>query len=87
MEDLWTEHLTELERLDEAIGLRGYAQLDPIVEYRREAGLLFQDLLREIRLEATGALCRLRRGLPPEGAPRGPLSAGAPRPERRTMKR
>jgi preprotein translocase subunit SecA len=87
VEDLWTEHLTELERLDEAIGLRGYAQLDPIVEYRREASLLFQDLLREIRLEATGALCRLQRDRPPGGLPQGPLSAGAPRPERRTMKR
>jgi preprotein translocase subunit SecA len=56
IDSLWTDHLTVLERLDEGIGLRGYAELDPLVEFRREAGILFQDLLREIRLEAVAAL-------------------------------
>jgi preprotein translocase subunit SecA len=56
IDNLWTEHLTTLERLDEGIGLRSYAQLDPLVEFRREANLLYQDLLREIRLQAVSAL-------------------------------
>ncbi len=56
---LWTEQLTILEKADESVALRSFAELDPLVEYRREAGWLFQDMLREIRLETAGALCAL----------------------------
>ena len=49
---LWTDYLTELERIEEGIGLRGYGNLDPIVEFRREAGLLFGNLMRDIELHA-----------------------------------
>jgi preprotein translocase subunit SecA len=56
IDDRWTDHLGTLERLDEAIGLRGYAQLDPLVEFRREANILYQDMFREIRLCAISAL-------------------------------
>jgi preprotein translocase subunit SecA len=59
IDELWTEHLSTLERVDEGIGLRSYAQLDPLVEFRREANLLYQDLLREIRLQAASELCNL----------------------------
>jgi preprotein translocase subunit SecA len=59
IDDLWTDHLSTLERLDEAIGLRSYAQLDPLVEFRREANILYQDMLREIRLNAVSQLCSL----------------------------
>ncbi len=59
IDQLWTEQLTTLERVDESIGLRSFAELNPLVEYRREAGLLFQDLLREIRLETAAELCAL----------------------------
>lgn len=41
---LWVEHLKNLEDLRESIGLRGYGQRDPIVEYKQESYQLFQDL-------------------------------------------
>ena len=43
----------------DAIGLRGYAELNPLTEFRREAGFLYNETLREIRLEAVTALCAL----------------------------
>jgi preprotein translocase subunit SecA len=41
---LWVEHLRNMEDLRESIGLRGYGQREPIVEYKQEAYHLFQDL-------------------------------------------
>ncbi len=43
-DDKWKEHLRELDALREAVGLRGYAQQDPKVEYRREASQMFQEM-------------------------------------------
>jgi len=63
IDDLWTDHLSTLERLDEAIGLRTYAQMDPLVEFRREANILYQDMLREIRLSTVSQICTLIMGL------------------------
>ncbi|MBN2493995.1 MAG: preprotein translocase subunit SecA [Deltaproteobacteria bacterium] len=52
----WTDHLGELERVDEGIGLRSYAELDPALEFRREASVLFDDLVECIHLEFLEAL-------------------------------
>lgn len=52
IDDLWTDHLSNLERVEEGIGLRGYAGVDPIVEWRREANHMWQQLLRLIRSRA-----------------------------------
>ncbi len=49
IDDLWTEHLTNLERVEEGIGLQGYAQQDPLVAWRREAGLMYLELMFHIR--------------------------------------
>ena len=83
---LWTEHLTTLERLDEGIGLRAYGHLDPLVEFRREANLLYQDTLREIRLATTGALCRIEGMQDDEPIEPATLHPAAARPIRRTLK-
>ncbi|OQA03503.1 MAG: preprotein translocase subunit SecA [bacterium ADurb.Bin400] len=45
---LWIEHLTTIDELRTGIGLRGYGQRDPLVEYKQEAFRLFQSLLRQI---------------------------------------
>jgi len=45
---LWVEHLKNLEDLRESIGLRGYGQREPIVEYKQEAYRLFHALQRSI---------------------------------------
>jgi preprotein translocase subunit SecA len=46
---LWIDHLDAMTTLREGIGLRGYGQRDPLVEYKKEAYLLFQQLLESIR--------------------------------------
>lgn len=48
IDDLWSKHLTNIEHLREGIGLRGYAQLDPLVEYKKESFRLFEELMRAI---------------------------------------
>ena len=48
IDTLWVEHLTTMEELREGIGLRGYGQRDPLVEYKAEAYRLFQVLQASI---------------------------------------
>jgi preprotein translocase subunit SecA len=44
-DDLWIEHLDAIDHLRKAIGLQGYGQRDPLVEYKREAYRMFHELL------------------------------------------
>src|SRR2546425_7694355 len=44
----WKDHLLSLDHLKEAIGLRGYAQKDPLVEFKKEAFVLFEDMMTRI---------------------------------------
>jgi preprotein translocase subunit SecA len=55
----WTDHLTAIEDLREGINLRGYAQLDPLVEYKNEAFTLFENTMNEIPYEATRKLFKM----------------------------
>jgi preprotein translocase subunit SecA len=48
LDNLWMEHLDTMEHLRESVGLRGYGQRDPLVEYKRESFDLFKRLLLEI---------------------------------------
>jgi preprotein translocase subunit SecA len=52
IDDFWTEHLTALERLEEGIGLRAYAEVDPIIPWRRETAAMWEELLFLIRSRA-----------------------------------
>lgn len=45
----WKEHLYAMDRLREGIGLRGYGQLDPLVEYKKEGFKMFQALVRSLK--------------------------------------
>jgi len=56
----WTDHLTAIEDLREGINLRGYAQLDPLVEYKNEAFTMFEKLLGDIDFEATRRLFKIK---------------------------
>jgi preprotein translocase subunit SecA len=51
IDERWREHLREMDELKEGIGLRAYAQRDPIVEYKKEAFELFQRMITEIDVE------------------------------------
>jgi Preprotein translocase subunit SecA (ATPase, RNA helicase) len=48
---LWRSHLQYLDHLRQVIGLRGYAQKDPLDEYKRESFKLFEDLLNKIKTD------------------------------------
>lgn len=61
----WIEHLASMEYLREGIGLRGYAQVDPLVAYKREAGQVFEETLHSMRDEVLGWLFNFRVAPPP----------------------
>jgi preprotein translocase subunit SecA len=54
----WQEHLTEMEELRRSIGLRGYGQKDPLVEYKSEAYHFFEELMTNVRLQICTGLFR-----------------------------
>ena len=56
----WKEHLRNMDFLRDGIGLRGYGQRDPKLEYKREGFNMFQELLVHIREGAFRALTRVR---------------------------
>jgi preprotein translocase subunit SecA len=47
----WKDHLLSLDHLKEGIGLRGYGQKDPLVEFKKEAFVLFEDMMGRIDSE------------------------------------
>ena len=49
IDTLWREHLQSLDGLRESVGLRGYGQKDPLVEYKTEGFELFLDMMTNIR--------------------------------------
>ena len=56
---LWREHLVNLDHLRSVVGFRGYAQRDPLNEYKGEAFELFQALLGNLRQAVTAQLMRV----------------------------
>ena len=56
---LWREHLSRLEHLRTSVSLRGYAQRDPLHEYKTESFDLFQGLLSKLREQVTAHLIRV----------------------------
>ncbi len=59
IDQFWTEHLTSIEDLREGINLRGYAQMDPLVEYKNEAFRMFEKLIGDIDSEAAQRVFRV----------------------------
>nr|NIS40198.1 hypothetical protein [Desulfuromonadales bacterium] len=49
IDNKWREHLLTLEHLRSVIGFRGYAQRDPLNEYKKEAFQLFENMLDSLR--------------------------------------
>ncbi len=54
----WQEHLTEMENLRQAVGLRSYGQTDPLVAYKGEAFKYFNELMGNVRLQICTGLFR-----------------------------
>jgi preprotein translocase subunit SecA len=59
VDTLWREHLVNLDHLRSVVGFRGYAQRDPLNEYKSEAFELFQALLTNLRSSVTSQLSRV----------------------------
>jgi preprotein translocase subunit SecA len=59
LDHLWREHLVTLDHLRQVIGWRGYAQRDPLNEYKSEAFELFNGLVSHLREQVTGQLMRV----------------------------
>ncbi|MGP3696589.1 preprotein translocase subunit SecA [Rhodobacter sp. NSM] len=56
----WREHLLTLEHLRSVVGFRGYAQRDPLSEYKTEAFSLFESMLNSLRQDVTQKLAQVR---------------------------
>jgi preprotein translocase subunit SecA len=59
LDHLWREHLVNLDHLRSVVGFRGYAQRDPLQEYKTEAFELFQAMLGNLRQAVTSQLMRV----------------------------
>ena len=55
----WKEHLENIDHVKESIGLRGYAQKDPLIEYKKEAFRLFEQVNRQIAQESLEKLFKI----------------------------
>ncbi len=81
----WKDHLLNMDHLKEGIGLRGYGQHDPLVEYKRESFDMFEDMMQRFQEETVRYLYLmqvLERPADPHGRRRGgagPESAGSRR--------
>jgi preprotein translocase subunit SecA len=94
----WKDHLYSLDHLKEGIGLRGYGQKDPLVEFKKEAFTLFEEMMDRIDNETTRYLFLIQPAKPEDQAREierrqqrqqqqlqyqtGPAQAEAPKPVR-----
>ncbi|HEO3645922.1 TPA: preprotein translocase subunit SecA [Streptococcus agalactiae] len=58
VDNQWTEHIDALDQLRNSVGLRGYAQNNPIVEYQSEGFCMFQDMIGSIEFDVTRTLMK-----------------------------
>jgi preprotein translocase subunit SecA len=67
VDNQWKDHLLSMDHLKEGIGLRGYGQKDPLIEYKKEGFAMFQDMMDRIEDETLKYLffMRIEMGAPP----------------------
>ena len=56
----WKLHIQYLEQLRQVIGLRSYGQRDPLIEYKKEAFFLFENLLNKLKIDFVTILINLK---------------------------
>ena len=56
LDNAWREHLYQMDILKTGIGLRGYNQKDPLVEYKKESYNLFMELVGRLKTESVKTL-------------------------------
>ncbi len=67
-DELWMNHLDAIDNLRDGIGLRGYAQKDPLVEYKQESFAMFESLLTRIDSTTSHRIFRVQVQMPTEMA-------------------
>ena len=68
LDGLWKEHLLAMDHLKEGIGLRGYAQQDPLVAYKKESFEMFENMMLRFQEDVARHLFRMQI-LAPDGTP------------------
>jgi preprotein translocase subunit SecA len=83
VDNQWKDHLLSMDHLKEGIGLRGYGQKDPLIEYKKESYTMFQDMMDRIEDETIKFLyfMRIETGPNPPTGQAGPWSPPVPHPE------
>ncbi|MFH1102416.1 MAG: preprotein translocase subunit SecA [Pseudomonadota bacterium] len=64
VDNLWKDHLLSMDHLKEGIGLRGYAQQDPLIVYKKEGFQMFSDMIARVKEETLGILYRIQIAQP-----------------------
>ncbi len=59
LDTVWKKHLQQMDYLQSAIGLRGYAQKNPLYEYKREALDLFKSTITNFKIFSVSSICRM----------------------------
>jgi preprotein translocase subunit SecA len=73
----WKDHLLGMDHLKEGIGLRGYGQHDPLVEYKKESFEMFEAMLQRFQEDTVRYLYLMQiLERPPEAGPSGPQPGG-----------
>ncbi len=61
IDNQWKDHLLSMDHLKEGIGLRGYGQKDPLIEYKKESRVMFDDMIERVEDESVRFLFFLQR--------------------------
>jgi preprotein translocase subunit SecA len=96
----WKDHLLNIDHLKEGIGLRGYGQRDPLIEYKKESFDLFQEMMERVQdrvvkylwkmdvvVEREEESQRVQRSLPPPKPKQQPMYFSSGEPQAQTVKR
>jgi preprotein translocase subunit SecA len=60
VDNLWKDHLLSMDHLKEGIGLRGYAQQNPLIVYKKEGFDMFNEMISRIKEQTLGILFRIQ---------------------------
>jgi preprotein translocase subunit SecA len=81
LDGLWKDHLLEMDHLKEGIGMRGYAQQDPLVAYKKESFEMFESMMTRFQEDTARYLFRMQI-VGPDGQPLSQVETEAPKLER-----
>ncbi len=78
LDEKWKDHLYDLDQLRNAIHYRGWGQKDPLVEYKKEAFDMFEDLMQDIQVTFAERFLKIQVSAEPNQAPPPPRPAPPP---------